>query len=199
MTFITAKFFQTYFSPQEVCGHFPLWGGHVHMWTSLQPQAVSSPSLPIHSEESCAVSPAAAVEPRSQQSWAWCCPLNEGNLMEDSLVRWAEPGATVGSCRVVQEPAWSSDSSKESPHCFRWSWRQRAHISTAIQITVKFPKFPQTLALHSFCIFRVSGASSSLFESLNTMQCWAVSWEWAVYQQKPHNYPRIWNMQFISE
>lgn len=73
----------------------------------------------------------------------------------------------MGSCRVVQEPAWSSDSSKESPHCFRWSWRQRAHISTAIQITVKFPprtKFPQTLALHSFCIFRVSGASSSLFE-----------------------------------
>lgn len=67
----------------------------------------------------------------------------------------------------MQEPAWSSDSSKESPHCFRWSWRQRAHISTAIQITVKFPprtKFPQTLALHSFCIFRVSGASSSLFE-----------------------------------
>lgn len=26
------------------------------------------------------------------------------------------------------------------------------------------------------------------------MQCWAVSWEWAVYQQKTHNYPRIWNL-----
>lgn len=48
MTFITAKFFQPSFSPQEACRHFPPRGEYVHMWTGLQPQTLSPPSIPPH-------------------------------------------------------------------------------------------------------------------------------------------------------